>query len=493
MMLRTMFSLIALVTVAGVCVAADDALVAHYSFEEGPGGVVRDASGNGNDGRIVGEVSYVELPGDRGRALRFGSGNAYVDCGSRPSLALKDAVTVELWLYAETAPNSGTEAGLIGTGLGGYALTAVTGGCWWYVNGRADGGEATRLDVSGGGMRADASWRHMAATFDGRTAQVYVDGELTGTRAFDEQRTINAAGPLYLRYPLLYGTDQELPFVCMFDDVRVYKRALSAAELRRHYRKDRNWRQGRSVTAGQLNVTERHYPSQSKLRAVVDFAGLAPLPDGAKLTLELSDVSTGKVIDRHDTSDLPSTDRWVAIFETNERPAGDYLLTATARDKSGTTLGEIATTPLTLPGPRPPRPEPGPGTRPLNNLVTELLNVSRSQEAEHHQYPFTNPRKGWVFISSRAAVDRGGEVRLIVDAPRREDPVLVHRPGEPQTLEAMHHLSAGKHTLDVYSDAGRLNSLIVRAIPELLYAEIGYRPSTFLPGLGPYTSPFKVT
>src|SRR5688500_13380378 len=77
-----------------------------------------------------------------------------------------------------------------------------------------------------------------------------------------------------------------------------------------------------------------------------------------------------------------------------------------------------------------------------NNLVRILLDVP---DARDLPYLFTNPRDGWIFIA------RG-------DA------------------ETMRWMKAGKH--EVSSSAGK--RLLVRAIPEIVYAEIGYRPSPFL-------------
>ena len=80
------------------CLAdADEAIVAHYSFEEGPGNGVRDWSGMGNDGEIH-DAKYVKLAEGKGYALRFDTDEAYVDCGNNASLNITDAITIELWL-----------------------------------------------------------------------------------------------------------------------------------------------------------------------------------------------------------------------------------------------------------------------------------------------------------------------------------------------------------------------------------------------------------
>ena len=56
--------------------AQDQGLVARYTFDEGPGGVVKDWSGNGNGGKNRG-AKYVEAPGAKGLA------NAYTGTAQR--------------------------------------------------------------------------------------------------------------------------------------------------------------------------------------------------------------------------------------------------------------------------------------------------------------------------------------------------------------------------------------------------------------------------
>lgn len=71
-------------------------------------------------------------------------------------------------------------------------------------------------------------WQHLAGTFDGTTKRVYVDGiELAATPG----TTL-----LYDDFPLKIGCDQnngvlDLLFVGRLDDVQIYDRALSPAEI----------------------------------------------------------------------------------------------------------------------------------------------------------------------------------------------------------------------------------------------------------------------
>ena len=63
--------------------AVDEGLVGCWTFDEGQGQVLHDASGRGNDGQIRG-AAWVKS--GSGHALLFDGVDDYVDCGSGASL-----------------------------------------------------------------------------------------------------------------------------------------------------------------------------------------------------------------------------------------------------------------------------------------------------------------------------------------------------------------------------------------------------------------------
>jgi hypothetical protein len=65
-------------------------LLSSWSFDEGSGNVLRDDSGHGHDGNIVG-ARYVRH--DDGHALEFDGGDAVVDCGDPNGLSPQAGVT----------------------------------------------------------------------------------------------------------------------------------------------------------------------------------------------------------------------------------------------------------------------------------------------------------------------------------------------------------------------------------------------------------------
>jgi hypothetical protein len=343
--------------------------------------------------------------------------------------------------------------------------------------------------VAGAGVRPTSSWRHVAATYDGKDASIYVDGEVAATRSLNVP-IHRGGGPFYLRYPLLYGSDTELPFAGALDDVRVYRRALSAEELRQLYRQDRDWRQGRMVATGKMVVGAHAYAAVPRLRVEVDFVGLQPLPAGAAIVVGLLDPAGGTTVDRQETTELPASDRFVTRFDTAKLPPGQYQVRCSARAGAGTPIGAASDVPVTLPPPRSGPPATAAGAKRLNNLVTELLRVQAPEPGGLRQYRFMNPRDGWVFVAADAVVEDGGEVWIALDSAAAQDAVIVHRQGPPRILETMRWLLAGEHTLEVHAEGGTASHLVVRAMPEISFAENGYPWSPFLPGMGPHSPEF---
>jgi hypothetical protein len=73
----------------------------------------------------------------------------------------------------------------------------------------------------------DYAWTHLAATYDGSTVRLYVNGEEAASRAAGG-RLFTSDGPLRIGGDSLYAEW----FAGLVDDVRVYDRPLDAAEIR---------------------------------------------------------------------------------------------------------------------------------------------------------------------------------------------------------------------------------------------------------------------
>src|SRR5678815_2327642 len=75
-------------------------LVAAYSFNEGTGSSVTDASGNGNNGTVT-STTWTNA-GKYSSALVFNGTSARVTINSSPSLQLSTGMTLEAWVNPST-------------------------------------------------------------------------------------------------------------------------------------------------------------------------------------------------------------------------------------------------------------------------------------------------------------------------------------------------------------------------------------------------------
>ena len=157
--------------------AQDEHTVLLYTFESGAGKAVKDLSGNGNDGELMGP-KWGE--GNPGGGLTFG-GNAprdFVEIPDSDSLDLVEGLTVEMWLYLEAWSTAG------GTG--------ATKELSYKVGPRDNKKVLVRLTtdkqawgaavVHGKTEMPLKKWMHVAGTYDGKSGEgkIYINGVIDG-------------------------------------------------------------------------------------------------------------------------------------------------------------------------------------------------------------------------------------------------------------------------------------------------------------------------
>ncbi|NUP81081.1 MAG: hypothetical protein HOV96_26395, partial [Nonomuraea sp.] len=193
-------------------------LVAAYGMNAGTGTAVADASGNGNNGTAA---SATWTAGKYGQALSFNGTSSWVTVADSASLRLTGGMTLEAWVRPTSVAGWRTvlmkEFGadlayaIMGSGSSGPAA-------FIFTSSGANAPAASNLPVN--------AWSHVAATYDGSTLRMFVNGTQVATNpTVGNLRT----GTSPLRIGGNSGSGEY--FSGLIDEVRVYNKALTPAQI----------------------------------------------------------------------------------------------------------------------------------------------------------------------------------------------------------------------------------------------------------------------
>jgi Tfp pilus assembly protein PilE len=203
-------------------------LVGWWKLDETSGTTAADSSGSGNNGTLYNMTSPgCWVAGQIGNALNFDGSNDYVNCGNGSSLLITGDLTIAAWVQLTTG-NSGNYYGIAGklhdaTDSGFALVRSSTNYFYFWV------GNGTMESVSSNTTYTDTDWHHVVGVRRNGTNYLYVDGvqqTATTTRSLSDSGSWAFIGRQYDDYNLRY-------FNGIIDDVRVYNRALTAAEIAR--------------------------------------------------------------------------------------------------------------------------------------------------------------------------------------------------------------------------------------------------------------------
>ena len=201
--------------------AAPPGLVASFGFNEGSGATVLDTSGRSNNGTIT-NATWTAA-GKFGAALSFNGTSSWVTVPDASTLDLTNGMTLEAWVKPTAL--SGWRTALLKEAAGSlsYALYAHASAPNPAVTVQIAGYDRSAVGTSPLPLN---TWTHLAATYDGAQLRLYVNGVQAGSRAQTGNMLISTA-------PLRVGGNAVWTefFAGLIDEVRVYNRALSAAEI----------------------------------------------------------------------------------------------------------------------------------------------------------------------------------------------------------------------------------------------------------------------
>ncbi len=199
----------------------DSSLVGCWKLDETEGTTAFDSSGNENNGTVLGNPKWAT--GKFKGALDLDGAGDYVDCGNSPIFTFQDAITVSVWVNLRTAPTAWMAA--VAKGENAWRISCNNTsqsfhfGVTYYTNANYSANGAITVGLN--------EWHHVAGTYENSTIKLYVDGVLDTT-------TASAAAMGKSTTNLFIGENSESTgrtWNGLLDDVRIYRRALSASEI----------------------------------------------------------------------------------------------------------------------------------------------------------------------------------------------------------------------------------------------------------------------
>jgi len=199
-------------------------LLGWWRFDEPSGRDVADASGNGNDGLVVGTPQWRPSAGRIGGAILLR--NSSVRFAEEAPFDVTDAITISVWTRVDRLDKW-------------WQALVTKGDTSWRLH---RSGDADCLEFTCDGLQSpvggaacakgnrvicDGRWHHVVATYDGSRIALYSDGELDAS--------FSAWGRLQTNdQPVCIGDNAEQSgryWNGWIDDVRIYSYALSEAEI----------------------------------------------------------------------------------------------------------------------------------------------------------------------------------------------------------------------------------------------------------------------
>jgi Tfp pilus assembly protein PilV len=204
-------------------------LVSYWSFDDAGAGTAGDSIG-GNDGTVTGATATTSVKGIANQAYSFNGSSNYIALPAGASLANSNLTgTVSMWIKRNELslyPVFYTDA----TDLDGFWFRAFGNGLVYFAG--EDGGNY-KFQLSG--TLSDTNWHLITGTMEPGSTKLYVDGQLADSVASSLVNTyvpgIGIGGDKFIGYNNFFNGS--------IDNVRIYRRALTADEVTTIYNSEK--------------------------------------------------------------------------------------------------------------------------------------------------------------------------------------------------------------------------------------------------------------
>jgi hypothetical protein len=223
-----MFVFIISTSVWAIDVKKDAALVGLWLFDDGSGTVVKDSSGNGNDGKITGTFKWET--GKFGGAL-IAAGTGQIDVPKSASLdKVTKAMTIAAWYRIDAASDTGLRrpnAYLIEDQSTTEPVPDSFSFRIWTSKGLSPG-------IYGKTKLQQKTWYHLAGTYDGTQMLLYINGVAESVVTDSTGAAIDGkwSGDIGIPTDALQLKLGSETLVGGMDEIILFSRALTAKEIK---------------------------------------------------------------------------------------------------------------------------------------------------------------------------------------------------------------------------------------------------------------------
>jgi len=208
-------------------------MVARWDFEQSDDGVIRDSTGHGLDGKLVGDAKILHDLDRNSKVLHLDGDGDWVDCGKDPQFDIASELTVTCW--AKVTKFDKQFQTIISKGDDTWRISRNRGdanGPLFGCNGPTF--PNTRFGAIYGRTNInDGRWHLLVGVYNGSRVGLYVDGKLDVSSEASGQINTNT-------WSVLIGNNEharvrqadDRSFNGLIDDVRVYNYALTEAEIK---------------------------------------------------------------------------------------------------------------------------------------------------------------------------------------------------------------------------------------------------------------------
>jgi hypothetical protein len=258
-----------------------DKLMGHWRMDEGSGNILVDNSGNGNDATIQNTSDISWSKGVNGMALNLsGAKERFAVAPHSSSLEISDALTIVAWIKPNAigrntviskADGNGFELWLDNNGQIEFRLNRGNNGASYKLN--------SRFDYSGD----IGNWIHLAATFDGTTSKIFVNGFEDTSDKYTPFSIKTTSGNLVIG---ALGTIQR--FNGTLDDLMLFGRSLSESEILNLYNNENNSaRKAESIPKGDFKEETSKIIQEVRIDDIYGFK-IYPNPVDEELHIQMN-------------------------------------------------------------------------------------------------------------------------------------------------------------------------------------------------------------